>query len=144
VPETSSFSCPIEFFSTNVPVKSDALLVQLHHILLMLEKVNIHVQAICSDAGTGNSKFFWLLREQPCYDQLSFNINSRQTSFVHPFAEPERRVYMYHCIVHGMKVICHNIEKSKTYISETKCNQDKDSAYNGTISNTQLLVNQTH
>jgi hypothetical protein len=81
VSESSSFSCPVEFFSTNVPVKSDALLVQLFHVLLFLEEIHVHVHAICCDAGTANSKVFRLLRNQTLPDFLTFNIDEECTFF---------------------------------------------------------------
>jgi hypothetical protein len=120
VSETSDFSCPVEFFSSAVPIKSDALVIQLLHVLLMLENTNFYVHALCSDAGTANGKLFRLLRNCELPEKMNMGLEDDMCSFWHPFSDVPRKIYIYHCMVHGLKAIHKNFEKSYEEQNGTK------------------------
>jgi hypothetical protein len=127
VSENTSFSCPVEFFSSSVPAKLDALISQLFHVLLMLENINVRVYALCSDAGTAHGKNFRLLRIQELPEKIGFDMEEHVSMFWHPFSDEPRKVFMYHCMVHGLKAVRNNLEKSRidsTLICKTILNSE--------------------
>jgi hypothetical protein len=139
VSEDSSFSSPIEFYSSSCPIKSESLIMQLHHVLLFLEISNIHVHAICCDAGTANGKLFRLMRSVQLPDPITIDLSHDMTSFIHSFSQTRCLVYIFHCMVHGLEAIRNNLEKSrKLKFTKQSIGNDKE---NNTQCSTPVAVN---
>jgi hypothetical protein len=86
-------------------------MIQLFHVLLMLENIGVQIIALFSDAGTANGKIFRLLRLDELPYKISTTMHENVSSFWNPFSDEPRCIYMYHCMVHGLKAVHYNLAK---------------------------------
>ena len=91
-----------EYFFSHEPISGRELRNQYMHVVFSLESVGLLVDAICIDAGGGNSKLFQLLRIAPS-DIKKPNLAWLPDEFVvsiHP-CDSSRKMFLFPCGVHG-------------------------------------------
>ena len=102
--DTSSEKIACEYFFSHEPISGRELRNQYLHVVCSLESVGLYVDALCLDAGGGNSKLLQLLRIAS--SEVKPNVAWLPESFIstiHP-CDASRRIFLFPCAVHGINI----------------------------------------